>query len=439
MKPLEQKFEQRLDRDWPAITAALRRLIAVPSVEGPAAPRAPFGVNPRQALTTGLEIAQEAGLTTGLAGDAVGWGEYRSPAAATDDYVGIVGHLDVVAAGSGWHTPPFELTITPTQFLGRGVLDNKGPWLSALWALRWLAEDGAPLKRPVRVLAGSNEESGSQDIPKYLAEQPAPIWGYTPDGKYPVVYGERGILRGAITWPIDTAVLGPQFAISGEFSPAIVPDRAALTFPDGHQEHFHGKKAPSNAPELGDNVLDHLTAAGTQLPGGAGDLFQWYQAHFAGAFAGEHANIRFTDPVSGALQLTPYRIALSGDHLTLAFSIRYPLNTTEDEIVSNLRGLLPAGAALTVTSRMAPVKHDPHSPFIQTLAKVYTDITGTDGSPVTTTGATYARSMPNIVAFGPSFPGQKGIAHKEDEWLNISDFRRMLVINYLSIQALANL
>jgi acetylornithine deacetylase/succinyl-diaminopimelate desuccinylase-like protein len=47
--------------------------------------------------------------------------------------------------------------------------------------------------------------------------------------------------------------------------------------------------------------------------------------------------------------------------------------------------------------------------------------------------------MPNIVAFGPSFPGQKGIAHKEDEWLNISDFRRMLVINYLSIQALANL
>ena len=89
MKPSEQKFEQRLDRDWPAITAALRRLIAVPSVEGPAAPSAPFGVNPRQALTTGLEIAQKAGLTTGLAGDAVGWGEYRSPAAATDDYVGI--------------------------------------------------------------------------------------------------------------------------------------------------------------------------------------------------------------------------------------------------------------------------------------------------------------------------------------------------------------
>nr|WP_225048075.1 hypothetical protein [Lacticaseibacillus kribbianus] len=29
--------------------------------------------------------------------------------------------------------------------------------------------------------------------------------------------------------------------------------------------------------------------------------------------------------------------------------------------------------------------------------------------------------MPNLVAFGPSFPGQKGIAHKEDEWLAVSD------------------
>jgi len=62
----------------------------------------------------------------------------------------------------------------------------------------------------------------------------------------------------------------------------------------------------------------------------------------------------------------------------------------------------------------------------------------TDGTPVTTTGITYARSLPNIVAFGPSFPGQRGIAHKENEWLKLSDWRKMIEIDYLTMIALAN-
>ena len=63
-------------------------------------------------------------------------------------------------------------------------------------------------------------------------------------------------------------------------------------------------------------------------------------------------------------------------------------------------------------------------------------MTGNDSRPVTTTGATYARKMPNILAFGPSFPGQKGIAHNANEYMDVSDLKLNLEIYLRSIQAL---
>lgn len=438
MKPLDLQYEARIAQDWPRITAALGRLIAVPSVRGAAVPGAPFGSGPRAALSTALNIAESLGLRTDSVANAVGWASY-GPVGQTE-YVGILSHLDVVAAGSGWHYPPFELTETATQLIGRGILDNKGPIFSALWALHWLAEDGVKLKRPVRVIFGTDEESGSADIPYYLAAQKPPITGFTTDGMYPVVYGERGIVRYRITWPVPAGELKGAFAIRGEFSAAIIPDRAVLTYPDGHPEQFTGTKAPSNAPWLGDNVLDHLSAAaGAALPGAAGAFFRWYTAHFAGAVAGEHANIHFSDAASGTLQLSPYQMGWDGKNLTLDVSIRYPLSVSEQTVTTNLAVLLPLGATIQVTDRIRPLIQDPSSAFVQTLTDIYTDVTGLDGTPVTSSGATYARSMPNIVAFGPSFPGQEGIAHKEDEWFNIADFHRLLVINYQAMKALAML
>ncbi|ERL64772.1 DapE [Schleiferilactobacillus shenzhenensis LY-73] len=438
MRPLASEYEKRLDHDWPAIIHYLGELIAIPSVRGTAAPHAPFGLGPRRVLEHALAISASLGLTPHTVADAVGWASLGGDDDA--EYVGVLSHLDVVAGGSGWHYPPFQLTETPTRLFGRGILDNKGPIFTALWALHWLQEDGVALKRPLRVIFGTDEESGSADIPFYLAAQRPPIFGFTTDGMYPVVYGERGIVRYRITWPVSPNIdLGDRFAIAGDFSPAIIPDSAVITFPDGREEHSNGRKAPSNAPWLGDNVLDHLSAAAGDLPGAAGAFFQWYTAHFAGAVAGEHADIHFSDDASGTLQLSPYRMAWDGQALTLDISIRYPLSVTEQLVTDRLAGLLPAGASIRVSDRIPPLIQDPHSPFVQTLTDIYTENTGLDGTPVTSSGATYARSMPNIVAFGPSFPGQEGIAHKEDEWLNVADFRRMLVINYLAMRALADL
>ena len=74
---------------------------------------------------------------------------------------------------------------------------------------------------------------------------------------------------------------------------------------------------------------------------------------------------------------------------------------------------------------------------MDTLRYTYEQVTGKDGSPVTTTGGTYAKLMPNIVPFGPSFPGQKGIGHQPNEWMAESDILTNAKIYALSLYYLA--
>lgn len=84
---------------------------------------------------------------------------------------------------------------------------------------------------------------------------------------------------------------------------------------------------------------------------------------------------------------------------------------------------------ITVIRSMPGILHDKNDPRLAALTQAYEQVTGREGQPVTTTGATYARKMPNIVAFGPSFPGQKGIAHKADEWMDEYDLKLNMMID----------
>ena len=45
--------------------------------------------------------------------------------------------------------------------------------------------------------------------------------------------------------------------------------------------------------------------------------------------------------------------------------------------------------------------------MVEIMKETYEYVTGNDGTPVTTTGGTYAKMMPHIVPFGPSFPDRK--------------------------------
>lgn len=430
-----KKFRSLIETNWPDYEDLLKKVIAVQSVKGEPQPGSPFGAPAREVLNMVLEQAKAWGFETGVVNDAVGYAQWSSHS-KTKDYIGVLGHLDVVAAdGQGWLSKPFELDIRDGKYYGRGVLDNKGPILTCLYGLKLLKDSGFEPEKTIRIMFGTDEESGASDIALYLEKESAPTFGFTPDGKFPVVYGERGVVAvELITGFNDLSELSD---FDGEMAKDFVPNQLAIKF-KGIRFESEGLRSPSNAPEMGKNALTGLAAElSEKLPESSiKSYFTWLAESLHNQHYGEGIGLNLSDEASGRLIITPYLIKKVGNKLRLELSIRYPVSVTEKEVLERLSAHLFENTEMKIVRRLKGTMNDVTFPEIQEMSKIYERVTGLDGRPVTTTGATYARFMPNIVAFGPSFPGQKGIAHKENEYIIISDLKQMTVIYMCTMKAL---
>lgn len=427
-------YRTEIEQNWEEYVALLKEAIAIPSVKGKAEAGAPFGVEARQVLDYVIGKAKTYGLQTQIIKDAMGYAQLGEG----EEYIGVVGHLDVVAAdGQGWLSSPFKLDEREGYFYGRGVLDNKGPILSCLFALKLLKERNFKPRLPIRIIFGTDEESGSADVPLYLSEEKAPVFGFTPDCKFPVVYGERGVVALELTTRFAHGVLDTLGDFHGEMAKDFVPDDIQLS--GGHQTYSaKGLRTPSNAPELGKNAITALASVlqnnleNKELR----DYFSWLTQSFHEKYFGQGIGIAFSDQESGRLILTPYKIKRENNSIRLSLSIRYPVTVTEEQVINALSENLYEGTSINIIRSLPGTYVDKTKKEIQELSRIYEKVTGLNGQPVTTTGATYARSMPNIVAFGPSFPGEKGIAHKENEYINIEHLKQMVEIYIESIERL---
>ncbi|KRM95395.1 dipeptidase [Liquorilactobacillus aquaticus DSM 21051] len=429
-----EELKNKIKKNMPIYQESLAKIIRIPSIKGEPAKGAPFGKQPREALQQALVIAHKLGLKTKQLDDQVGWAELTGK---NDNYVAALGHLDVVAAPKqGWKTSPFDLTIKKDYMYGRGVLDNKGPIMGALFALALLKEDGFRPEQSIRIIFGTDEESGSSDMKTYNLVEDPPLAGFTPDGKYPVVYAERGMLRMSLIADISDSSDKVLSKIEGAFSPSYIPDKVIVKFLSGEVKTYLGEKSPSNAPDLGKNALLEMARDQRNLPGQLGAIMEWlYRA--TKDSKGKGLKIAFTGEKSGELQCSVYGIALADKQLKINFSIRYPIELTKEKLLKQLKTQLPNNGRLTINQEFAPLYYNPEAPGIKVMQQIYENVTGLEGTPVTTTGITYARFLPNIVAFGPSFPGQRGIAHKENEWLKVSDWEKIIAIEYLTLKKLA--
>ena len=121
----------------------------------------------------------------------------------------------------------------------------------------------------------------------------------------------------------------------------------------------------------------------------------------------------------------------------MELAVSYPAVTTGPELIERMNDALSTtGYAATLVSDLAPVRFERDCRLVRTLVQTYEHVTGLDGTPVTTTGGTYAKVMPHIVPFGPSFPGQKGIGHQPNEWMTVEDIITNAKIYALSLYLL---
>jgi succinyl-diaminopimelate desuccinylase len=424
-----------IEANWSEFLTLLSEVMQIASVKGEPAPHAPYGKGPREVLAYVMEKSAAYGFQTTVIDDAIGYAHWGP----TDtDYIGVLGHLDVVPAGSGWSYPPFALTEKDGNFYGRGILDNKGPIISCLFAMKLLKDLGHQPQLPLRIIFGTDEESGMSDIPHYLAAEQPPRFGFTPDCKYPVVYGERGVVNVQLDFPLPAQEQQLLAAFSGDQFRDHVPDHLSVTIGSQSFEAL-GKRSPSNAPELGDNAITKLAQQAAPQLAATPSLqaaLQWIAQSFHQQHYGEGVDLVLEDADSGKLILTPVVLQKSASGLALEVAFRYPVSVTEEQVLAGVQEALPEGASLTILRSIPGFCRSKDTPEIQTLSTIYHQVTGNDPTPVTTTGATYARKMPNILAFGPSFPGQKGIAHNQDEYMAVADLRMNLEIYLRSLQAL---
>ncbi|MGO4936312.1 Sapep family Mn(2+)-dependent dipeptidase [Fundicoccus sp. Sow4_H7] len=353
-----------IDRIEDQMIAAIAELVSVNSVQSESLENAPFGEGPKIALEIALEMAAQLGFKTVNLDNKIGYAELGDSSGLDDsDYIGIFGHVDIVEAGKGWTTDPFILRRDGDYLFGRGVLDNKGPILSNLFALYALKELGVEFKRPVRIVFGANEESGFACVEHYNKLAEPPVFGWTPDCKWPVVVGEKGRLNLRVVNYGDTAVF---FKWINDYIFSSLADGKALGI-------YRESERFGNTLMRGFR-LEEVTKAG----GGPRESFRW--------------------------------------------SISYPDVLSGEEILNIIGGLLPDSIQLEAISNHEAIRYaEFDSPFVKSLAEVYHSFVDTYEAVVTTSGGTYARAIPNIVAFGPSFPDQKNIAHLPDEWVKVSD------------------
>ena len=174
---LKQSIDQWIEANQNDFVRDLAKLVAIPSIsvenDGPW----PFGEECKNVLDKAAEIAGEYGFTVVNheyhCGSCVvpGTGEHPKR-------IGMFAHLDVVPLGDGWQYPPLGCTLKDGFLIGRGVGDNKGPAICALYALRFLKEHKIELKNDVMIYFGLSEETGMKDIEYFCKTQQIPdlLW-----------------------------------------------------------------------------------------------------------------------------------------------------------------------------------------------------------------------------------------------------------------------
>lgn len=368
---METEILKEIDTLSKQMIEDIKTIVQMPSVETGGEDNAPFGKDIALTLDKTLEIASSLGFQTQQLDHYIGWAQYGEG----DDYIGIIGHLDVVPVGEGWKHDPFSAYEEDGYIYSRGILDNKGPIMTCLYALYAIKRLNIQLSKPVRIIFGCDEETGFKDLEYYLAHQKPPVMGWTPDCKYPVVYGERG--RAVIEIATD---------------------------------------------------ISHID-----------EFFTFVNTYFMNANVnGERLGVDFKDAEFGMNEMRNYALKYENGEVIFSVTFSYPAGMTLEMLLSKIQEKAE-NFTVRCVHHFQPVKFEKDCPMVKSLQKAYEEVTHMDGTPVTTTGGTYAKLMPNIVPFGPSFPGQKGIGHQPNEWMKVEDLITNAKIYALGIYYLGQL
>lgn len=454
-----------------------REFLKIPSIldEQNGKPGAPFGEEVARALDFVLQQCESMGMKTKNLDGYIGYGEMGEG----DEMIGVLCHVDVVPPGDGWSVPPFSGTVTEERIISRGAIDDKGPTMAALFAAKIIHEMGLPLNRRVRLIFGADEESEWRCIERYKKTEEMPAFGFAPDADFPLIYAEKGMYNIGVKINIDSEHYGSiqLLRFHSGLRSNMVPDMATVTLRFLNEEEktqvkktFHqflqdrncngnwyeqgleaelaieGRSAHGSTPQKGVHAgwLMAKFLQTIQLDPAGAFFIQCLQDCFVDDPFGEKLFIQTEHEDMGPLTVNVGVIQYStenNEEFHLSVNIRYPKNTNPDHLRERITERLARYHATIIfedkslTPHYVPKDH----PLIKTLQRIYHEHTGEETEPIAIGGATYARSLPVGVAFGPLFPGREDTAHQKDEYILIEDLLTATAIYAQAIYELANM
>lgn len=393
---------------------ALQKLVSFQSIAKEEGPEYPYGKEVCGAKEYVLELAKSFGMR---AEDVPGKYAYIEIGEGPR-LIGILSHLDVVPAGDGWTQDPFGGEIVAGKIYGRGTTDDKGPTIAVLYAMKALKEK-TTLSARIRLILGQTEENGEwRDIEAYTDAEEIPECGFTPDGDFPAIQNELGAMVFRVQMPQSGFLQG-----EGGTAPNMVPARARVKTEFGTYE-ASGKACHGCAPWLGLNGISELMEKVHQAEP-ENRFLRMYADLIGKTIYGEKLGIAAEDE-SGKLTLNVGLFKVRDETATLMVDIRYPAKKNPDEISGSLvRQFSSYGASCECVYHVRPLYTPSDSPVLGALLSAYREVTGDDSRPISIGGGTYAKAMPNMVAFGPNFPGHENREHMEDEYILVEDFLKL--------------
>ena len=420
---------------------ATQSLIRINSVEASPLEGMPFGRGVHDALVTTLALADGLGFRTFFGDGYYGYAEIGEG----EEMLGILGHLDTVPIGEDWTVPALGGDIIDGELCGRGVLDDKGPILATLFAVKQLIESGLTPNKRIRLIFGTDEESGWQCIDKYVEKEEIPTIAFTPDGDFPVINCEKGVSYFNVTCHkpscIKSIIGGDRANMVMDFAKVELDDKSILSRVadangdvtiDGDFVIARGVSAHGSTPQHGTNALWKLLSV-------LSDCDCTWATKLSTIITntdGTGYNIDCSDEISGDLTINVGTIMSDSDSITLSLDIRHPLCITRDELHEKLTKTF-VGDHVEKGFFHNPLYIAPDHPLCKSLLDAYAEVTGDVLEPITIGGGTYARALPVAVAFGPIFPEQVSTIHQRDERCKVTDLRRMYDIYLVAIRNLA--
>ena len=454
-------INQQIENYKNEIIKTTQELIQIPSTHSNSDdPSKPFGENINKSLEYMLDLGNKLGFRTKNIDGYCGYIEFGEG----DELIGIIGHLDVVPEGGNWTFPPFSGTISDNKIFGRGAIDDKGPVVSSLYAMK-IVKDNYKINKRVRLILGLNEERDWQCINYYKEHEELPTIGFSPDADFPCIYAEKSILTCSLTSDLTSDysnVQNPDIQIiqidCNNNAINVVPKFCSVilkinsdkinmneftqklkTIIDRHQYEIdiyqidnnkvkltsHGVPSHAAHPDIGINAISRLLIVTDRIfkyYDNKLEILDFFKDYIGTEYNGESLKINFEDE-SGKLTLNVGNVELKNNILKIGMNLRVPVTTDISKVTNSFIFLISnyKNIEFNVINHMPSLYISKDNYLVKTLCNIYNEETNSNLEPIAIGGATFARAFDNCISFGANLPGNKDMCHQTDEFVDIDN------------------